>query len=148
MSSQDKIAELKRQLGETVQRIDTIQQGRQLPLTSRIARHFKTQSGSLINVVLTASVLAVALGKWQQKQQYQVQKNSCPLKALPLHVTQCSMCNPVLPAALTVLRARSKSGKNKGKGYNVTTTGEACLGCDSCAVQVGSPAICSAVTQI
>lgn len=78
MSSDTKIAELKRQLGETVQRIDTIQQGSQLSLTSRISRHFRTQSGSLINVVLTASVFAVALGKMQQKQHFQVHNSiSC-----------------------------------------------------------------------
>lgn len=78
MSSDQKIAELKRQLGETVQRIDTIQQGRQLSLAGKISHHFKTQGGSLINVVLTASVLAVALGKMQQKAQFQVKGGAIP----------------------------------------------------------------------
>ena len=65
------LAKLKRQLGETVNRIDTIQQGRQLSLAGKISKHFKTQSGSLINIVLTASLMAVSLGKLQQKQQHQ-----------------------------------------------------------------------------
>lgn len=84
MSSDQKIADLKRQLGETVQRIDSIQSGRQLPLTSRIAQHFRTQTGSLINVVLTASVLAVALGKMQQKQQFQVHRPARPWHSPPV----------------------------------------------------------------
>ena len=74
MSSEHKIAEIKRQLGEAVNRIETLQSGQKPPLLSRLATHFKTQSGSLINVVLTASVFAVAFGKLNQKQQHEVHK--------------------------------------------------------------------------
>lgn len=72
MSSDQKIADIQRQLGETVSRIETIQGGRQQPLLSRISSHFKAQSGSLVNVVLTASIFAVAFGRLNQKQQHEV----------------------------------------------------------------------------
>ena len=74
MTSEQKIADIKRQLGEAVNRIETLQSGQKQPLLSRLATHFKTQSGSLINVVLTASVFAVAFGKLNQKQQHEVHK--------------------------------------------------------------------------
>lgn len=81
MASDQTIAELKRQLGETVDRIDSIQQGRQLSLAGKISKHFKTQSGSLINIVLTASLVAVSLGKLQQKQQHQASSDCMPESA-------------------------------------------------------------------
>lgn len=69
MSSEAKIADIKRQLGEAVQRIETVQSGQ--PLLTRISSHLKAQSGSIINVVLTASLFAVAIGRLHQKQQYE-----------------------------------------------------------------------------
>lgn len=72
MSSDQKIADIKRQLGEAVNRIETVQSGHQQPLLTRISSHLKTQSGSIVNVVLTASLFAVAIGRLQQKQQHEV----------------------------------------------------------------------------
>lgn len=72
MSSDQKIADIKRQLGETVSRIESIQGGQKQPLLTRISSHFRTQSGSLVNLVLTASIFAVAIGKLNQKQQHEV----------------------------------------------------------------------------
>ncbi|DBA85024.1 hypothetical protein WJX79_005104 [Trebouxia sp. C0005] len=74
MSSDQKIADIKRQLGEAVNRIESIQGGRQQPLLSKISSHFRAQGGSIVNVVLTASVLAVAFGRLQQKQQHESEK--------------------------------------------------------------------------
>ncbi len=71
MSSDQKIADIKRQLGEAVNRIENIQGGRQRPLLSKISHHLRAQGGSLVNVVLTASVFAVAFGRLQQKQQHE-----------------------------------------------------------------------------
>lgn len=72
MSSDKKIAEIKQQLGEAVQRIETIQSGHKQPLLTRISSHLKTQSGSIVNVVLTASLFAVAVGRLHQKRQHEV----------------------------------------------------------------------------
>ncbi len=74
MSSDQKIADIKHQLGEAVNRIETIQGGRQQPLLSRIATHFRAQSGSLANVVLTASIFAVAFGRLNQKHQHEASR--------------------------------------------------------------------------
>jgi len=71
MSPDQKIADIKRQLGEAVNRIENIQGGRQQPLLSKISSHFRTQGSSIVNVVLTASVFAVAFGRLQQKQQHE-----------------------------------------------------------------------------
>ncbi len=71
MSSDQKIADIKRQLGEAVNRIENIQGGRQQPLLSKISSHFRTQGSSIVNVALTASVFAVAFGRLQQKQQHE-----------------------------------------------------------------------------
>lgn len=72
MSSDAKIADIKRQLGEAVNRIENIQSGGKQPLLTRVSNHFKTQSGSIVNVVLTASLFIVAIGRLQQKQQHEV----------------------------------------------------------------------------
>lgn len=81
MSSDQKIADIKRQLGEAVNRIESIQGGRQQPLLSKISSHFRAQGGSIVNVVLTASVLAVAFGRLQQKQQHEA-RSACASSAI------------------------------------------------------------------
>lgn len=77
MSSDQRIAEIKRQLGEAVSRIESVQSGQNKPLLSKIANHLRTQSGSLVNVMLAASVFAVALGKLNQKTQHQASVLPC-----------------------------------------------------------------------
>ncbi|KAL3162899.1 hypothetical protein ABBQ32_009344 [Trebouxia sp. C0010 RCD-2024] len=93
MSSEAKIADIKRQLGEAVQRIETIQTGQ--PLLTRIASHLKTQSGSIINVVLTASLFAVAIGRLHQKQQHEAERQDWQEKQVKLDLDRQRLAQQV-----------------------------------------------------
>ncbi|KAL3161022.1 hypothetical protein ABBQ38_009406 [Trebouxia sp. C0009 RCD-2024] len=93
MSSEAKIADIKRQLGEAVQRIETIQTGQ--PLLTRIASHLKTQSGSIVNVVLTASLFAVAIGRLHQKQQHEAERQDWQEKEVKLDLDRQRLAQQV-----------------------------------------------------
>ena len=70
MSSGKSITELSTQLGDTVKRIEELQNNQAQGLNVR--GHFRKQGGLLLNVTLAGCILAVAVGRLEQKAEYQV----------------------------------------------------------------------------
>lgn len=120
MSSDQKIADIKRQLGETVSRIESIQGGQKQPLLTRISSHFRTQSGSLVNLVLTASIFAVAIGKLNQKQQHEIEKLNWQEKQLKIQLDRDRLSQQVsgLERQLIQLKAGVQQELDDG-GYRL-----------------------------
>ena len=70
---------------EAIKRLDSLQRRADMPLTQRLRRHFHKNSPHLINVLLAGSVLVVAMGRLQQKHEFQVGAGArvgqaCPVK--------------------------------------------------------------------
>lgn len=72
MSSEEKIKEISKRLGETVERIDSLQKGKAEPFRVRFRRHISKQGNVLVNAGLAGCIFFVAVGRLHQKQEFQV----------------------------------------------------------------------------
>lgn len=61
-----------------IQRLDDVQKARHnTPLLERMRRHLHKNSPHLLNVLMAGTVLAVVLGRLDQKQKHQVRSECC-----------------------------------------------------------------------
>ena len=72
MEKEGDLESLIRKTEAAIGRLDAVEKGSKLPLMQRLAGHMRRNGGNLASALLAASVLAVAVGRLNQKYEYQV----------------------------------------------------------------------------
>lgn len=71
-STGDELDKLIKASEESIKRLEQLQnQKRSLPFTQRVSNHFRKHGNNLISTALAGSVFVVALGRLNQKYEYQ-----------------------------------------------------------------------------
>ena len=72
MASEHNLGEISKALRESIDRVNALQQRKSLPLAIRLRQHLARNSGNVTNIILAGCIFAVAAGRLNQQNQYQV----------------------------------------------------------------------------
>ena len=72
MASEKKLSEISESLNKTLERIDTLKKRSDVSWSSRFRQHLAKNNQHLTSIILAGCVLAVAGGRLQQKNEFEV----------------------------------------------------------------------------
>ena len=77
MASEKKLSEISHSLSKTLERIDTLKKQSDVSWSSRFRQHLARNNHHLTSIILAGCVLAVAGGRLQQKNEFEVHDGDC-----------------------------------------------------------------------
>ena len=77
MASEKKLSEISESLNKTLERIDTLKKQSDVSWSSRFRQHLAKNNQHLTSIILAGCVLAVAGGRLQQKNEFEVPSDHC-----------------------------------------------------------------------
>ena len=122
MASEKKLSEISESLNSTLRRIDTLKKQSDVSWSSKFRQHLAKNNQHLNSIILAGCVLAVAGGRLQQKNEFEVQNDPC-IRALDPPCRETVVNSAVRKPICMPCRLRSRGGRKRKKDCCLLSTG-------------------------